>query len=142
MRRLLTAAALLLLAPPIMAQAYKWTDANGTVHYSDNPPPAGTKFKRMNTASGTPTSGTPATPPPATSTARADARPADAKPMSDTPENRQKLCANLRENLAMLRGKQPLLLQENGQQKTVDDAQRINQIALAEEQEKQYCSGK
>lgn len=146
MRRLFTAAALLLIAPLAMAQAYKWTDANGTVHYSDNPPPAGTKFKRMNTASGTPTATDQPTPQPAqpaASTAKApDAKPADNKPMADTPENRKQLCATLNENLTMLRSKQPLVQQQDGQQKLLDDAQRINQIALAEEQQKQYCSGK
>lgn len=32
---------LLLLAAPLQAQMYKWTDANGKVQYSDKPPPAG-----------------------------------------------------------------------------------------------------
>ena len=32
---------LLLLAVPVQAQMYKWTDANGKVQYSDKPPPAG-----------------------------------------------------------------------------------------------------
>lgn len=140
MRRLLTAAALLLTVPLAMGQAYKWTDAKGTVHYSDNPPPAGTKFSRMNTATGAANADT-ATPAaePAKPASKATA---DAKAVTDTPENRSKLCATLRENLAMLRSKEPLVTQENGEQKPVDDAQRISQLATAEAQEKQYCSGK
>jgi hypothetical protein len=33
----LKALLLLMLALPAHAQMYKWTDANGTVHYSDRP---------------------------------------------------------------------------------------------------------
>jgi hypothetical protein len=31
--------ALLARATPCAAQIYKWTDASGTIHFSDNPPP-------------------------------------------------------------------------------------------------------
>jgi Domain of unknown function (DUF4124) len=43
-----TAAALLLalaLSTPAAAALYKWTDANGRVVYSDQPPPGGTKME-------------------------------------------------------------------------------------------------
>ena len=50
MRRLLIATALLLAAPLVAAQAYKWTDASGTVHYSDAPPPQGTKYNKVTTS--------------------------------------------------------------------------------------------
>jgi hypothetical protein len=32
-----------LVALPVAAQTYKWTDADGKVHYSDQPPPANAK---------------------------------------------------------------------------------------------------
>ncbi len=32
-----------LVAAPVTAQTYKWTDADGKVHYSDQPPPANAK---------------------------------------------------------------------------------------------------
>ncbi len=44
MHRSLIAVALLLLAPLATAQVYKWTDASGTVHYSEAPPAQGTKY--------------------------------------------------------------------------------------------------
>ena len=34
-----------LVVAPATAQTYKWTDADGKVHYSDQPPPANTKEK-------------------------------------------------------------------------------------------------
>jgi len=35
--------ALWLVSAPAMAQTYKWTDADGKIHYSDQPPPANVK---------------------------------------------------------------------------------------------------
>lgn len=34
---------LCLLALPVCAELYKWTDENGKIHYSDQPPPANVK---------------------------------------------------------------------------------------------------
>ena len=46
MARLL-AAVLLLSCAAAHAQVYRWVDAKGTVHYSDAPPPSGTKATRV-----------------------------------------------------------------------------------------------
>lgn len=40
--------ALLVLAGPAHADVYKWVDENGSVHFSDSPPPKGRKAERMN----------------------------------------------------------------------------------------------
>jgi hypothetical protein len=59
MHRSLIVMALLMLAPLAMAQsdneAYKWTDARGTVHFQQTPPPPGTHFVKVRIASGNPT---------------------------------------------------------------------------------------
>src|SRR5512147_1313366 len=39
----LTACGAWLAAMPAVAETYKWTDAEGKVHYSDRPPPANAK---------------------------------------------------------------------------------------------------
>lgn len=39
--RLLLLGAILLTTAPSLAEVFKWTDARGNVHYSDQPPPAG-----------------------------------------------------------------------------------------------------
>jgi hypothetical protein len=49
MTRYLTLA-LCLLALPAAAELYKWTDENGKVHYSDQPPPANVKKSETITA--------------------------------------------------------------------------------------------
>jgi len=68
MKRVLTLA-LLLAALPASAVMYKWVDQDGKIHYSDQPPPGGTKSTAVvNTP-------TPSTPAPAS--APAGAKPAD-----------------------------------------------------------------
>jgi Domain of unknown function (DUF4124) len=138
MRRPLLAFALLLLVSQVFAQAYKWTDSAGTVHYSETPPPTGTKYQRMTT---TGSSEPLAQPAPAAAKPATAASPA-AQPVADTPANRAKFCSTLKTNLDMLKGDGPLVIQQDGQQKTVDDDQRRTQMNIAQSQYQQYCSGK
>ena len=147
MRRPLLAAALLLAPlafalPAAAQQVYKWTDANGSVHYSDTPPPKGSTSKKITLTGGTQASAD--APQPARSgsareqtTGSAEA-PAQAS-VADTPENRKKLCTTLKGNLDILRDKKPVVVQEGKQARVLDDTQRKQQQATAEAQYKQYC---
>ena len=54
-----------LVAAPALAQTYKWTDANGKVHYSDQPPPANAK-EQVTVKPRKPSASTPAANPAAT----------------------------------------------------------------------------
>ncbi len=141
MRRLLIAAALLLVAPLAAAQAYKWTDSSGTVHYSDAPP-QGTQYRKVTT---TGTVEPLAAPAPASEgpkeTTRTSNNTQPGASMADTPENRTKFCASLKGNLDALKSSGPVLMNEGGQQKVVGDDQRKQQQATAEAQYQQYCSG-
>lgn len=142
MRRLLIATALLLVAPLVAAQAYKWKDANGTVHYSDAPPPQGTKYNKVTTTGSVEPLAQPA--PAATNETGAGdgaAKPAASnQPMADTPENRTKLCANLKANLETLKSNGPVVMEDNGQQKIINADQRKQQQTTAQAQYQQYCS--
>ncbi|WEN16257.1 DUF4124 domain-containing protein [Rhodanobacter sp. AS-Z3] len=136
MRRSLIAVALLLLAPLATAQVYKWTDAGGTVHYSEAPPAQGTKFEKVTTT------GTvePLAPPPAKEPALASQAPAPAaEPVADTPENRTKLCSTLQSNIAALRSGGPVVMQQNGKPVALDQAQRNQQVTSAQAQYDQFC---
>jgi hypothetical protein len=137
MHRSLIAVALLLLAPLANAQVYKWTDASGTVHYSESPPVEGTKFNKVKTngsveplvapaptASGEPINATPAAPP---------------APVADTPENRHTLCESLKSNLAALQGSGPVVMQQDGKPTALNDSQRKEQAGSAQAQYQQYC---
>ena len=136
MRRSLIAVALLLLAPLATAQVYKWTDAGGTVHYSEAPPAEGTKFEKV-TTTGTVA---PLAPPPAAEGSEARPSPAPpAEPMADTPENRAQLCTTLKSNISALQGGGPVVMQQNGKSVALDDAQRKQQVDSAQAQYDQFC---
>ena len=137
MRRPLLAAALLLLASQVFAQAYKWTDSAGTVHYSETPPPTGTKYQRMTT-----TGSSEPLAQPASTAAKAATTATPAAPVADTPANRAKFCSTLKTNLDMLKGDGPLVIQQDGQQKSVDEDQRKSQMNIAQVQYQQYCGSK
>src|SRR5487761_2189319 len=101
MRRTAILLALLLVTPLASAQVYKWTDAKGVVHYSDVPPAQGVKYKNMHmslTGGSAPAAATSASPAAASSPVDAGAAPASARTVADNPENRAKLCAQLRQN--------------------------------------------
>jgi hypothetical protein len=139
MRRLLIATALLLVAPLVAAQAYKWTDANGTVHYSDAPPAQGTKYSKVTT---TGTVEPLAAPAPESSTDSSDAKPAPGnKPVANTPQNRAEYCAALKSNIETLKSSGPVVMDQDGQQKVLDADQRKQQQTTAESQYQGFCSG-
>ncbi|HZX72407.1 MAG TPA: DUF4124 domain-containing protein [Rhodanobacter sp.] len=143
MHRLLIAVALLLLAPLATAQVYKWTDAKGTVHYSEAPPTQGTKFSKIST--------TGTVEPLAKSAAPAnrenssdgshESRPAPT-PVADTPANRKSLCDSLQSNLATLHGSAPVVMEKDGKPNALDATQRQQQVDTAQAQYEQYCQAK
>ena len=142
MPRSLIVVALLLIAPLAAAQQiYKWTDAKGTVHYSQSAPPQGTKFQQVKLAGGVESSDAPAAQPAADSTpAPADTPAAAPAPVADTPANRAKLCTTLKANLDALQGSGPVVMQENGKPAVLGDAQRKQQTAAANAQYQQFCA--
>ena len=97
MRKLFHAALLGALAgacvsiPPAGADTYKWTDAEGKVHYSDQPPPANVK----NPVTVTPRKRTSHSAPEANAEA---AKPSDARPAPTAgPKTSQELDAEFRQ---------------------------------------------
>ena len=140
MHRSLIVVALLLLAPLANAQVYKWTDASGTVHYSEAPPAKGTNYDKVTTTGSVeprvaPKSDT------AEDEAPAEAKPA-AKEVADTPENRTKLCSSLQANLSALQASGPVVMQQAGKNTALDAGQRKQQLAAAQSQFNQYCKAR
>ena len=137
MHRSLIAVALLLLAPLANAQVYKWTDAGGTVHYSESPPVEGTKFNKVKTNGSVEPL---AAPVPAPTTAQSSATPAaPPAPIADTPENRRTLCESLKSNIAALQGSGPVVMQQDGKPTALDDSQRKQQTGASQAQYQQDC---
>jgi len=143
MQRLPLAIVLLMLSPLSFAQIYSWTDAGGTVHYSEAPPEAGVHYKQISLTgtSLTSTNASPAAAPPEASTGAGNAvAPAPpAAPMADTPDNRTRLCATLSANLAQLRGSTPLVVNKDGVDVVLPNSQRQAQLSSTETQYQQYC---
>lgn len=144
MRRLSIALALLLVAPLATAQVYKWTDAQGTTHYSETPPPNGTKYNQVsvNTGSSAPadTSGGGDAAKPASSSASSSSNSTPSQQtLPDTPENRAKLCASLKTNIGTLQGSSPVVMGSGGQQQLLNADQRKQQLDASQSQYQQYC---
>ena len=141
MQRTALFVALLMTATVVSAQAYKWTDAKGTVHYSQSPPPKGVKYNQITlTGSAQPLSA-PASPGPASDTEEAGSEAPSRAPVADTPENRAKMCASLQSNIDALKGSGPVVMEQGGQQRALNAAQRKQQFDSAQAQYQQYCQG-
>ena len=125
------AAALALVAAPALATTYKWTDANGRVIYSDQPPPGDVKVESIA-----------APPPPANPNAvkelaskeaelqqkklqRADEEGKATKARLETDRKREQ-CGKARGQMIMLQSDQNQLYRSNdkGQQVFMDGAAR------------------
>ena len=133
------AAAALVFCASATAQVYKWKDANGTTHYSDAPPPAGARYEKVNVSSSVSTPVTPAPAPAASAASNKAGAPAPTTTrMTDTPDNRVKLCKQLDDNIALLNSGQAVTSGDSGQ--NLSDAQRQQQLATSQAQKKQYCS--
>jgi len=137
MRRLLITALLLAIVPIAVAQVYKWTDAQGVVHYTDAAPPTGIAYKNVKT------NGTVEAPVPAASPKPAlpAAKPAAPGSVQDTPENRSKLCTQLQANMDLLGKDAPLTVDDSsGNRVAVDADRRRQELGGAQAQYKQYCA--
>ena len=136
------------LSLPVTAALYKWTDANGRVVYSDQPPPGGVKSEVVGPA-----------PPPANPNAvkemasqdqemrkrqmdRVDAEKKAEKDRS-LATRRQDLCLIVRGKIKDLGASQVAVYKynEKGERVYMDDAERRKEIEANQELEKKYCAG-
>lgn len=143
MHRSLIVVALLLLAPLAMAQsdnqAYKWTDAHGTVHYQQSPPPPGTHFVKVRIAGGNRPMGDAAAPLSMAKTRDTPGMPSAAT--TDASGDSAKLCASLKANLTALKASGPVVMQQDGKSVALDDTQRKQQTAVTQVRYQQFCQG-
>ena len=141
------AAALGWVAAPTFAATYKWTDANGRVVYSDQPPTGNYKVESL--AAPAPPSNPNAVKELATKEAeiqqkkqlRAEEDRKAAKVAADTEKKREQ-CGKARGQLAMLQANQTPLYQGNdkGEQVLLDDAARIRERQQVEIWMRENCS--
>ncbi len=138
----------LVAALPVQAAMYKWTDANGRVVYSDQPPPGNVKSEIVG-----------APPPPANPSALKDMASQDGefkKRQLDRTEaekkaekdkslasRRQDLCLVVRGKIKELSGGQVGVFKYNdkGERVFLSEEERRKEIETNQELEKKYCAG-
>lgn len=145
-RKLLSLTLLCMMASAYAApaQVYKWTDANGVVHYSDAPPPLSTpKVETLHVDGADRAHAMPAEAAKAgdaSKKATASNAPAANVPPSD-PENRALLCEKARQNLELLQSKYPVGLDTagDGKPQVLDDESRQAETRRSQERVAQLC---
>jgi hypothetical protein len=125
-------------------QVYKWTDANGVVHYTDAPPPKDTKDVKAVRVIGDTTS---EAAPPADKPAEDKAKPAaDDKPKAEepTPEDAAKeraaKCDQAKLSLSLLQSNFPVTeVTASGEHKPVEDKDREARAAGVKQRIADLC---
>ena len=134
MRRSIVVLILLSFAPLLSAQIYKWKDASGTMHYSETPPPSGTKFNKVNIV------GSDVADTSTSASAGTEPAPASTTSTTDTPANRNKLCNDLQRNLDQLKGSTPLNIEDGkGHNVSMDANRRKQELSTAQSQYAEFC---
>ncbi|HEX4481314.1 MAG TPA: DUF4124 domain-containing protein [Rudaea sp.] len=122
-------------------QVYKWTDAQGVVHYSDAPPPnTQLNVQTMRVAGGVSTPASAATTDP---NAPAQPQPSQTQVAQNAPapaNDHAHDCANARSNLELLQSKfQVSVTDSAGKTVALDDKARQAQVADMNAQIAAYC---
>jgi len=130
------------------AQVYSWTDANGTKHFSDSPPPPSVSAQKIKVRSQLTTDAgvQPATEVPAEAKPPEAAPPgagatASAKPLVDSAENRAKQCQMAKSNLALLQSNFQVSAPpgDDGKTAVLDEGGRKQAVDKAADQVAFYC---
>lgn len=155
MTRLLPLLALLLAAAPADAEIYKWTDANGRVHFGDSATAAregGKAEAVMPPAPARPGGNAGAAPGGDAREIRArqrrilDAlqqdqaeRERDARDQAETRQRRDQDCRRLRQELASMEGRPVYIPGEGGERQFLDDQQRKDYVDKANALLAEHC---
>jgi hypothetical protein len=128
----------MLLALPLVAsaQVYKWTDANGTQHFSDAPPPQGVKYQNIKTRAD---ADQPRTQNNVDHGNDASASPSPAK--DGKSAQLQRFCAQLSSNITLLKSSQNLQhMGSDGKTTPVNDKLRAQQLKQQQQRYDAYCN--
>jgi hypothetical protein len=136
-------ALLVAMAAAQAADAYRWVDANGVVHYSDAPPPVEAKAELVHLHGAVSATGAAVSKPGAPAKAD-DSEEAGAKKPAGTVassvQSAEKRCADARANLEVLQRSGPVGIDSgNGKPQPLDDDTRQRQIGNAQTIIATYC---
>ncbi len=141
---------LILTSTNALADINKWVDANGKVHYSDQPPPPDAKPKTLRSFSDNPDSASSSVAAPKTLAEReADLKKAQKEKNEAADKAAQKQaakdvqqasCDAAQQNLRSLQnGGRMVEIDAKGERSYIDDAQREQRIAKAQKDISTYC---
>lgn len=138
MRALILLAGLSLAATPVVAAEhyFKWQDANGVWHYTQQPPPEGIKSERINVATGRAEAA-----PEAAVAAESPDTAAAAASQAEVDKRRREACQAARANVATMEANPTVtMLNADGTQRTLSPEETQRQLELARAQVTLYCS--
>ena len=125
------------------ADAYRWVDANGVVHYSDAPPPVEAKAELVHLPGTGSKAGAAAALPDEPAKADDSEEPGEKKPpgvLASTVLSAEKRCADARANLEVLQRSGPVGVDTgSGKPQPLDDNARQRQIGNAQTIIATYC---
>ena len=123
-------------------QVYKWTDANGVVHFSDAPPPKDTQnVQSMRLVGGTTATASSTEDEGKAAAADASKTVASAPPPPAAEDARAKECEQAQRNLKVLQSDLPVSeLGADGKVKPIEDKERAARIAGVQDRIAQYCT--
>ncbi len=132
------------------AQAYRWTDKNGHAQFGDIPPP-GVNATPLNLPATPPAASGSGDKPPLTPAEeqqqfrkrQLDKQKAEEKAQKEREraQAKQQNCASAQESLRMLQsGQRVVKIDAKGERYFIDDAQRAQETARAQDAVKQWCN--
>ncbi|HEX5093678.1 MAG TPA: DUF4124 domain-containing protein [Burkholderiales bacterium] len=150
-RLLLLGLALALPAAAAAEQLYRWVDKDGTVRYSDRPPPGGVPSRTLNVPGPAPAAedkGSAGSPSLQDQAKAFEKRQEEQKKAADKAAAASKdeqikadNCRRARESLATLQGGRRIMQTDaQGNQYYIDDAQRAQEAERAEQAVKEWCN--
>lgn len=133
MRRMIvtTSLALVLSSTAMAGQIYKWVDAQGVTHFSEQPP-QGQQANTVNTATPPPPTPEPKPAPTFKDIADPQQAAADAKVKKEVAEQeaqRLKYCETQRNNLAQLENNPRVRVEDGGEMRRLGEDERQQRIA-------------
>jgi len=137
----------LISAPSVEAQIYKWTDADGNVHYTQTPPPGGMPAETLNPSTGIPSA---TGKKPSLAEELSDKQPdkeavnkeveqQQAQPTAAEIAERKRKCENVRARLVSLQRPRVSTVDESGNRVRLSEEQRQTQIKETKRLLKENC---
>jgi Domain of unknown function (DUF4124) len=131
------------MVPALAEEVYRWTDAEGVVHYTAMPPPAGQQGEKMKVEGSKGSPAAPARPAPQTAAEPAADAKAEAKAAEQRAyeEHQRAQCANARVIIERLETRPAASYRrEDGSYQRYSDEEREQKIAEARDFERRYCN--